>query len=70
MNSVELIGERQKQMQEQNTSIKQDQAKCRRCGTGTLLLRDELDGPELRCIQCGATQFPVNGVAVSQALAS
>jgi ribosomal protein S27AE len=57
-------------MQEQNRATKLNQATCRRCGTGTLLLHDELDGPELRCIQCGATQIPVNGSTTSEALAS
>ena len=57
-------------MQEQTIATKLNQTTCRRCGTGTLLLHDELDGPELRCIQCGATQFPNNGLTISEALAS
>ncbi|MDA0798747.1 MAG: hypothetical protein O2826_12705 [Chloroflexi bacterium] len=57
-------------MQEQTIATKLNQTTCRRCGTGTLLLHDELDGPELRCIQCGATQFPDNGSTISEALAS
>jgi hypothetical protein len=32
--------------------------KCPRCGTGNLLVHREIEGPELRCIQCGASASP------------
>lgn len=32
--------------------------KCPRCGTGNLLVQHEIEGIELRCIQCGATASP------------
>ena len=49
-------------MQEQNLTMKQAQSTCRRCGTGTMLLHNEMDGPEMRCIQCGGTAVLVNGL--------
>ena len=35
-----------------------DLPKCPRCGTGNLLVHHEIEGVELRCIQCGATASP------------
>jgi hypothetical protein len=32
--------------------------KCPRCETGNLLVHQEIEGPELRCIQCGAIASP------------
>lgn len=32
--------------------------KCPRCETGNLLVHREIDGIELRCIQCGASASP------------
>ena len=43
---------------------------CSRCGTGNLMMHDEIDGPELRCLQCGATFVAVQPAGKQLAAAS
>ena len=43
---------------------------CLRCETGNMLLHEEIDGPELRCLQCGATVVVVDDAVKRMAAAS
>ena len=41
-------------MQGQRNALVQQLPTCPRCGTGNLIIHEEIDGPELRCFQCSA----------------